>query len=384
MLDLTHRLPEHWARVQAHEIAEGHARYVARKTRHLSVEEAAYVDARVAPSADGRVSWTRFETLVEAAIIAADPETAAAREQASAQDTFAKATRSTEHGMRGFYIRAHFATIARLDATVAYLAQALLAMGDTSSLDQRRVKAVLILANPAQAVQILHAYTTWQHQDADSPEPSREEPVDTVPQRFDPTQAAELFDETKLLPAVWLFVHLAGLTDQSAGEVARVEGCDPVTTDWVRRHLGGRCRFKITPVLDPLDQVPVDAWEIPHRHRQAVHLLTPADTFPYAGNTTRAMQIDHTIPWTKHRAEAGEKQSRVGNYGPMVGLHHRIKTHGNWAVRQPFPGIYLWRDPYGATYLVDHTGTRRIPRPRQTPAPTSRLEARFTNILLAS
>ena len=59
-------------------------------------------------------------------------------------------------------------------------------------------------------------------------------------------------------------------------------GHDPGHTDWVRRHLGARCRFKITPVLDPLDQTPVDAYEIPQRHRQAVHLLTPADTFPYA------------------------------------------------------------------------------------------------------
>ena len=133
--------------------------------------------------------------------------------------------------------------------------------------------------------------------------------------RFDPTQAADLLDETKLLPAVWLYVHLAG------SSVGRVEGCDPVTAEWVREHLGGRCRFKITPVLDPLDQVPVDAWEIPHRHRQAVHLLTPADTFPYAGNTTRAMQIDHTIPWTQRRADAGEQQSRIGNYGPMIGRY---------------------------------------------------------------
>ncbi len=113
-----------------------------------------------------------------------------------------------------------------------------------------------------------------------------------------------------------------------------------------------------------------------------VHLLTPADTFPYASNTTRAMQIDHTIPWTKQRADAGEKQSRIGNYGPMVGLHHRIKTHGNSALRQPFPGIYLWRDPYGATYLVDHPGTRRIPR--RAPPTASPLEARLSNLTLAS
>jgi hypothetical protein len=50
----------------------------------------------------------------------------------------------------------------------------------------------------------------------------------------------------------------------------------------------------------------------------------------------------------------------VGNYGPMTTSHHRIKTHGRWQVQQPFPGIYLWRDPHGAFCLVDHTGTRRL------------------------
>src|SRR5680860_1353572 len=302
VLDLEYRLPRLWARVQALEVAEGHARFVARKTRNLSPEEAGYVDARVAPSADGRVSWTRFETLVEASIIAADPDSAAAREQAAARDSFAKATRSTEHGMRGFYVRADFAAISRIDATLAFLARALQAMGDTSCLDHRRVKAVLIMANPAQAVKILAAYAAWQRgevrPDGSSPEP----------QRFDPAQAEDLLDESKLLPTVWLFAHLAG-----DGAVGRVEGAEPVTAAWVRTHLGGRCRFKITPVLDPLNQVPVDTWEIPHRHRQAVHLLTPADTFPFASNTTRDMQVDHTIAWSKRRAAAGEQQSRVGN-----------------------------------------------------------------------
>jgi hypothetical protein len=44
----------------------------------------------------------------------------------------------------------------------------------------------------------------------------------------------------------------------------------------------------------------------------------------------------------------------------MVAFHHRIKTHSGWDVEQPFPGIYVWRDPYGAFYVVDHTGTRRV------------------------
>ncbi|MGN6577339.1 MAG: DUF222 domain-containing protein, partial [Nocardioides sp.] len=48
----------------------------------------------------------------------------------------------------------------------------------------------------------------------------------------------------------------------------------------------------------------------------------------------------------------------------------------HWQIRQPFDGIYIWRDPYGAYYLVDHTGTRktnpppRRARPRRTPPGT--------------
>ncbi len=365
VLDLEYRLPNLWARVQALEVREGHARFVARRTRDLTAAEAAYVDTRVAESADGRLSWSRFETLVEASIVAADPESAARREERAARDTFATATRSTEHGMRGFYVRADFASIARLDATVAYLARALLALGDGTTLDRRRATAVLLLANPVQAVRVLRAYRRLQ----DGSEPTG---VDLEPARFDP-EPDELPDSTMLLPSVQLYVHLAD------GPVARVEGAAPVTDAWVRTRLGERCRFRITPVLDPLDQLPVDAWEVPDRHRQAVHLLTPADTFPFASSTSRGLQIDHTRAYRVHGPPG---QSRVGNYGPMVGFHHRVKTHGRWAVRQPFPGLYVWRDPHGATYVVDHTGTRRVPGGRVA-ANGSPLEARLTDLVLA-
>ena len=98
----------------------------------------------------------------------------------------------------------------------------------------------------------------------------------------------------------------------------------------------------------------VDAYEIPDRHRRAVHLMTPADTFPYGSSLSRGMDIDHTKPWDRGGP------SGPGNYGPMTRTHHRIKTHGGWDVKQPFTGIYLWRDPHGAYYLVDHTGTRAL------------------------
>src|SRR3990170_808402 len=88
--------------------------------------------------------------------------------------------------------------------------------------------------------------------------------------------------------------------------------------------------------------------------------MTPADVFPYAANTARqGKQVDHTKEYDPN-APPGSGQSRIGNYGPMTGFHHRIKTHGNRKVQQPFPGIFIWRDPHGAYYLVDHTGTRRV------------------------
>jgi hypothetical protein len=143
--------------------------------------------------------------------------------------------------------------------------------------------------------------------------------------------------------------------------VARLEGHGPVTEAWITRVLGPRAHFKVQPVLDLEGRAPVDAYEIPHRHRQAVHLMTPADTFPYTSSLSSDKQVDHTVP----HDEGGV--TGVGNYGPMTTPHHRIKTFGHGQVKQPFPGIYLWRDPHGAFYLVDHTGTRRLPAPRPKP-----------------
>ena len=359
-LDLSIRLPQLWQRVQALEVRASYARFVARKTRDLTKEQADYVDSRVVESADGRIPWTRFETLVEAAIKAADPVAAAEREETEAQSQFANPTGSDEHGMRGFYIRGPFATIARLDATVAFIAEILRQLGDQSPLDDRRVKAVLVLANPTLAVELLSAYAAWRDKAGDQPS----------------------VDWSRLLPAVTVYVHLYGEPDGDG--VARVEGYGPVTEAWIRSHLGPHARFTIKPVFDIAGQAPVDAYEIPDRHRQAVHLMTPADTFPFSSNTSRSQQVDHTKRFKHGAAAKGAGQSRMGNYGPMTTGHHRIKTHGRWQVEQPYAGIYVWRDPFGALYLVDHTGTRRLTQPTQSTGQASRIETWFSNVILKS
>lgn len=354
-LDLAIRLPQLWRRVEALEVKVSYARFVARRTRDLTVEQASYVDERAAEPADGRIPWSRFEDLVTGLVVASDPAEAERKERANAERQVANPTRSTEDGMRGFFIRAPFPVVTMFDARVQFIADVLDALGDNDDNDTRRVKAVAVLADPHEAVRLIESYVAWQ-QDDDRSDDDRPE-----------------VDWGKVLPEVVLHVHTYAGAEPTG--TARVEGEGPVTEDWVRRLLGPHARFTIKPVLDLAGQAPVDSYEIPDRHREAVHLMTPADTFPWGVSRARTQQIDHTEPF-EHGGPPG--QSRVGNYGPMTSFHHRIKTHAGWQVQQPFPGLYVWRDPHGSTYLVDHTGTRRVPSTAQ-PSPA---EVGFAEALL--
>jgi hypothetical protein len=328
-LDLRHRHPQLWTRVQAGEVRASYARHVTKATRDLTVDQAAFVDAGVVESADGRITWSRFENLVAAKVAQADPEAAREKEQRAAKAAFAKKTANEAHGMASFLVRADVATINAIDTAITAYAKKLETVFPDASVDERRVLATLFLIHGSKL-----------------PEPASSEVEAQTP-------APDLPNVADLLPTVVLFVHMYAGADRE--NIVRVEGHGPVTEDWVRDVLGPKAKFRIQPVLDLEGQAPVDAYEIPDRHRTAVHLMTPADVFPYASCTDASMQVDHTIPHDQGGV------SGIGNYGPMTVTHHRIKTHGHFQCRQPFPGIYLWRDPYGAYYLVDHTGTRRLP-----------------------
>jgi Domain of unknown function (DUF222) len=97
-LDLHHRLPHHRAGVEAGTIRASYARYVTAKTRDLTKDEAAFVDAAVVESADGRIPWSRFELLVEAKVAAAAPEAAREREEKAAKASSPRSARPRPTG----------------------------------------------------------------------------------------------------------------------------------------------------------------------------------------------------------------------------------------------------------------------------------------------
>jgi hypothetical protein len=424
-LETRHRLSRIWTRVVACEVPVRVARKIAQATRDLTPAQAADVDDSLAEYADGRLPYGRFLDVLEAAVVAADPEAAAERERLKAVERFAKVGQSNDHGNKTLYVRTDAAAMTRIDATIAYLADALKTLGDPDPENQRRTKAILLMANPHQALTLIQALHTHHasknHGNGDTPdEPQAWDPDDvplpdddgrdehdehgtgSVPDGPTPDRAAlrdhvapfrpdelpacpcrggTFLPETHdLLPQVVLYLHLHADTITNGGlGVVRWEGEGPVTAAYLRDFLGPHARFTVKPVIDPAGLAPVDAYETPDRHREALHLRTPADSFPFAPNTSRTQQTDHTKPYRRDRdgkpAEKG--QTGLHNLGKMTTYHHRVKTHGRWQVRQPFPGIYLWRSPHGSIFLVDHTGTRQIRRPERT----SRHEAPTRSLL---
>lgn len=314
-IDIRHRLPNIQGLVETGEADARRARYVAQQTRELSAAEAALVDEHLVVVVAGSISWRRFELVVAAAVLNAAPELARRRALAAHRPTFTRIPGMEHDGSAALLARGDVASITQIQESVNAHAETLPPLSEAETIGERRIRALVDLtaggpSNPPQVQLHVHTFAD------------------------DPTDP-----------------------DGEVPPIARVEGHGPVSTAWLSGLLGAKATFTVRPVLDIPGLAPVDAYEIPHRHRRAVRMITPADTFPWANCLSDRMDIDHTEPW---KPDGPPGQSRIGNYGPMTRHHHRIKTHGRWEVKQPFAGIYLWRDPAGAIYLVDATGTRRL------------------------
>ncbi len=361
-LDLRHRLPQLWARICVGEVKPWIGRRCADATRHLSLKTVTVVDRRIAKYAHS-LSWGRIEAIITACWLECDPDAAAeADEQAQGSlGVWVKDHQPGEHGSREIFIRADAPDALRFNATIGGLATGLSTLGDTRPVDVRRAAAVGILANPQHALDLYTDLHTATRQTNQSDEPAAEsgEPAETSAPRRRPVDTR---------PDVTLYVHLTDQALVTGRGVARVEQVGPVTVDRVKTWLSG-ANVVVKPVIDLNQQIPVDAYEIPDRIRDAVHLRTPVDCFPYATSTRRTGDLDHTIAYVSPDNGGPPGQTSVDNLGPLTRTHHRIKTHGRWQVAQPFTGIFVWRSPHGRYHLVDHTGTHpALPARQPLPA----------------
>jgi hypothetical protein len=391
-LDLRHRLPSIWAAAQAGQVPAYQARRIASATRHLTAEQAATVDQRVAPSL-GAVSWGRLERVLEAAIIAADPDAAERAAAAAAQERFVRLGRASEHGLKLIIARATAGDAIWFKATIDRIAEILAHDGDLDPIEIRRSKAIGILAQPAEALQLLCRH---QHDNGDGPgepdeaetEPASEEiSVDEPGNPHDPDQPADTphsthtltatgktehdhrslditpppFDPVRARPRVVIYLHVAAEALIAGTGICRIENVGPVMLGQLSTVLGENCSISLKPVIDlPAGHIPLDCYEIPASLREQLLLRYPADVFPYAAAVSRSVDIDHTIAYLSPDRGGPPGQTRIGNLGPYVRRHHNVKTHGRWQVRQPEPGTWLWRSPHKRIYLVNATGTHPL------------------------
>jgi hypothetical protein len=395
-LALRHRLPRTWSQVESGHATPWKACNIASACRELSEEAAALVDSRVADIVD-TLTPLRLHNIVKAALWEADPITARARAEERARERGVWPGRTDDHGTTTFFIKAATGDVIRFEATITQLADALAALSDTSSLNERRARAIGILANPGRAAELLrltqHLTTTNPAEPAAEKSPAEETGVEprTVRSPNDEPDGAPTAADSGGSPAedtdfdsaahralngkiadltssqrvkrqrtnTTLYLHITDETLFAGEGIARVEGFGPVLATRLEELIGHN-QITIKPVIDLGHALAVDAYEIPQRIREHIKLRYPAEQFVYGtAESSRTPDLDHIDPF-KPTGPPG--QTNTNNLIPLRRFSHRVKTHGHWQVRRLTDDALEWTTRHGFKFIVDHRGTHPVDR----------------------
>jgi len=342
-LELRHRLPRLWVRVQAVELTAWRARRIAEATLSLSPEAAGFVDSHVAAVAH-KAGPVQVDRLVAEAIARFTPETADAERAAAADRRHftVEHSRVSFEGTSFVHGELDLSDALDLEAAVARGAAVLAALGSTDSLDVRRALAAGDLARRQLALDLGTGESASAPRTEPAPGPR---PSPAAPAR-----------------QVVLFVHLseaAVFDDGVEAEIARIENTGAIVTADTVRDWCGRpdTQIVVKPVIDLNDRVDTRAYEVPDRIAERVALGDQTCVFPWCQRPARRCDIDHVVPHPRG-------PTATDNLAALCRRHHRLKTLGGWTYTMLAPGEYLWRSPHGFHFLRDHTGTVDVTRDR--------------------
>ena len=324
-LDLRHRHPHLWQRLQRLEVPTWQARRVAQQTHRLPYAGARWVDEQLATRTGcGPVIVDR---LVAHAIAKFDPETHEDRENDATADSDVSLSHPEATDFAGtshLEARGDTLTLKAFYDLVCALAHQLFLAGDTDPLGARRIKAIAIIT----------ALATGQL-------PTSSKPRIKVYVRVDADD---------------LDVDTTGGSAFATGEIEKL-GAATLTKirDWVGHH-----QVVIQPVLNMQRGDAVDVHDPPPWMRELVMLRDGHCIFPRCTTDARSCDLDHTIPYDP---DGPPGQTHAGNLACLCRRHHRAKTSGLWRYTRTPEGHYLWHGPYGASYLVTPEGN--FPGPRR-------------------
>ena len=349
-LELAHRLPRLWRRVQAGKCPAWKARRIAETTLHaeLSPEAAVYVDRQVAPFAH-RIGTTAVDRLVDEAVARFHPDRAAiaARDAEDARHVTVDDDQISFHGTMRIEAELDLADALDFRDAVARGAKAREQLGSEESADVRRAKAVGDMARHQLALDLTSSVDT---------------PPATSTGRPAPPTAREVVLYVHLSDAA---LHSPALSPGSLDHIAKIEtGNHLALIDQIKAWCADSLtRVTVKPVISLNERIWVPGYDIPDRLREQVILRDETCVFPWCGRSARRCDIDHVVPYNPADPASGG-QTASDNLAPLCRRHHRLKTHGRWRYRMTSLGVFEWTSPHGHRFRRDRTGTTPDPPDR--------------------
>ncbi len=323
---------------------------IARETRDLSLEAAAFADRLVAATPD-RIGQVQAARLVQEARLYFDPDRAIADED----EALARRGVWSRPGASGAATTEMWMTLDTPDAelfdqSLSRVAADLRDLGDPESLDVRRARAVGVLADPQYALDLMSG---------------REGAAPSMRGGDSGRGVANLF--VHLTPADLEADLAQDGTDAGTGAVS-IERLGAATTrlltDWLGRLAGTGGKVVIRPVLDLAANTAVDQHDPPPAMREQVLLRDAHCVFPGCSRESRACDLDHLTPYVPIDEGGPPGQTHPGNLAPLCRTHHRVKTHTAWDYTRLEDGGYAWTSPNGQHYEVTPSDRRPPTRPR--------------------
>jgi hypothetical protein len=340
VVNLHARHPRVWQALQAGQLPLWRARRFAEYagTLDLSLDQAQAADEAIS-AAIGRVGWKRLWWLYRAAVTKVAADQVRELAERAAADRYVRTSPVTDDPACSYLAgRLDTGDAVAFSSLLDDLADALSQAGQVGTRQALRARAVGILADPQDAIALLEQHST------DRPD---------KPVASDTPQPARRRRDRR--PATRVFVHVSA-SELRSGGVARVEGRGPLLVGQLK-ELTGSAPIRLTPVVHTGGaEVAVDEYEIPKPIRAEVILRDRYEIFPYSSREARQSELDHTDAYR----EGLKRQTRASNLGPLSKRPHRAKTHGNWRLWQPRPGVFWWRSPRDQLYRVGTDGTTNL------------------------
>ena len=380
-LELAHRLPRTWRRIQDGEVPAWRGRLVAEATVHaspaLTVEAAAWVDAQVAPFL-GKVGQAQIDRTVEHAVTLfslAQPEPVLDPDDPSAgmvtddhRHVTVHHTQVNSDGTVDVTAQVDLVDALDLDHALRCGAAELKTLGSQEPLGARRSRALGHLARHQLALDLLGARGIPTEDEAGDPSAAETSdaatgsaPLGDLDERLTGTAARRLdlhlhFD-AMFAPDTGLCVSPLGRLEEGQRQLMLA-----TAQAWMR---DSHTEVRILPVIDLNADYTSEAYTPSPALRRQVELRDHTCVFPWCTRPARSSDLDHTIAYDHDHdrepdAADGPPQTRSSNLGALCRSHHRLKTHGGWHLDQPTPGIFEWTSPHQHRYRRDRHGTEPL------------------------